>query len=115
MCVGLACLVGEFLENSRLSLREAQLLDLATSPAAAETGEGGMVVESLGWESGQAVSGGRREAESPGTAARSQRGGLFPWRGCGRQPPVQEGLASETSCDRRAESILASGGLEESP
>lgn len=65
---GLACLVAAFLENSWLSLRQAQLLDPATSPAAAEPGgrDDGGGESGLGEQAGCVR---RKEAEGPGTAA----------------------------------------------
>lgn len=82
-------------------------------------GEGVLVVESLGWESRQAVAGGRKQ-KALAQLHRASVCFLFPLRGWGRKLLCTErttgfGLASETSCDRRTECILRNGGVEESP
>lgn len=61
----------------------------------------------------------RREEGGRGRALarphRASGAASSPGGGAGGKPSVREGLACGTSCDRRAESVLASGEVEESP
>lgn len=88
MCGGPACLVGEFLESSRLSLRGAQLLGLATSPAAAETVGRGVGDESLGGREGRPWQ--EEGSRGPWTPHRASVSCLSPCVGGGRKPSAQK-------------------------
>lgn len=117
-CMSCEC---EFLESSRLSLRAAQLLDQGCHVPCCcrDSGKACWWRRAWGGRAGrlwqeEGSRGPWYSCTEPVCAASS------PYVGGGRKFLCAEraagcGLASETSCDRRAEGILENGGVGESP